>query len=408
MSEKSTSLGLLLGTSRISHAAYAAGPREPWIQGKLKVLHQAGGHGLCMCRPSDPRRLVVRRLPSGFYLAAWPSDGSSHAFNCRFHTDGHGSDLEAGTTAPVQTASDGGLLVSTRFLETPASPASPESAEGIPLEHGTWTLGGLLHLLWAEARLNCWAPTWRRDYWRVWREVDLAATRLRTSQHATLSEHLFMPEPFRRDSQPRLRQAWNAFRAAVHGRSLGGPGIVLGELKSIDRGELGATLLLRHLAEPIYITQEVLASVDRAAGRAIAALGSAIANESRVMVLATVETAEGGGFLKATRASALLCNSLWLPALSSYELRLADALVDQGRAFVKPLHLVEDRRVLPDFVLQDTEPPTALEILSIEAVRYRQSKMEKSRRLQREGLNVVFWDAYGSSVIPALPAPVHW
>ena len=70
------------------------------------------------------------------------------------------------------------------------------------------------------------------------------------------------------------------------------------------------------------------------------------------------------GYLRLVDAAVMLTSRDYLPADSSHEVVMSDALVAAHRAFTKPLRYGGET-VLPDFVLTDTDPPTVVEVWGI-------------------------------------------
>ncbi len=91
----------------------------------------------------------------------------------------------------------------------------------------------------------------------------------------------------------------------------------------------------------------------------------------------------------------MLTNRTYLPADSSHEVRMADALLAAGRHVLKPLRY-QGQAVFPDFVLVDREPAAYVEVYGIIGREdYEQRKREKQRYYQRESIPVIEWTVDG-------------
>lgn len=82
---------------------------------------------------------------------------------------------------------------------------------------------------------------------------------------------------------------------------------------------------------------------------------------SEQILLALIQRSETGN-LSIVAAATMLTNRRLVPADSGHEVVMADALAAAGRAFYKPLRYDGDADLLPDFVLTDTDPLTAVEV----------------------------------------------
>jgi hypothetical protein len=83
---------------------------------------------------------------------------------------------------------------------------------------------------------------------------------------------------------------------------------------------------------------------------------------------------------------AAMLTTTWIPADSSYEVRMADALVAACREFTKPLRYDSVADVFPNFVLTDTDPTTFVEIWGIQGrEKYENRKREKWASYRKSG-----------------------
>jgi hypothetical protein len=90
--------------------------------------------------------------------------------------------------------------------------------------------------------------------------------------------------------------------------------------------------------------------------------------------------------------AAMLTTGSYLPADSSHEAEMADALVAAGRAFVKPLRYGGDA-VFPDFVLIDDDPGTYVEVWGVRGREsYEIRKRAKQNHYRESGRVLLEWD----------------
>lgn len=100
-----------------------------------------------------------------------------------------------------------------------------------------------------------------------------------------------------------------------------------------------------------------------------------------------------GGFATAADAAVMLTNRAYLPADSSYEVQMADALIAAGRSFVKPLRYDSDDAVFPDFVLTDTPGRTVVEVWGLPGRHeYEARKATKQALYQQSCTALIEWN----------------
>ena len=105
----------------------------------------------------------------------------------------------------------------------------------------------------------------------------------------------------------------------------------------------------------------------------------------------------------------MLTNASYIPADSSYEIAMTDALQDAGRAFVKPLtYDAGHDAVFPDFVLTD-EPRSYVEVWGLPGRRgYEHRKAAKKAFYRRHATRLLEWTVTepipNLALTPAAPA----
>ncbi|GAA4102823.1 DUF1173 family protein [Nonomuraea soli] len=161
------------------------------------------------------------------------------------------------------------------------------------------------------------------------------------------------------------------------------------EVKDRQPTPYGQRLLLRHLREPLYLSTELL---QRATRSYRSALSTSRLPTSRTIVLGVVERTTAGNLIIADLA-AMLTNRAYIPADSSYEVRMADQLIASGRAFVKPLRYDNNFEVFPDFVLTDTDPWQYVEVWGMPGREaYERRKRDKQAHYRQAGIDLLGWD----------------
>ena len=99
-----------------------------------------------------------------------------------------------------------------------------------------------------------------------------------------------------------------------------------------------------------------------------------------------------GGYAVAVDAALMLTSANHIPADSSYDITMADALQAAGRAFVKPLtYDAGHDTVIPDFVLTD-RPRSYVEVWGLPGRRdYELRKAAKKAYYQRHATRLLEW-----------------
>ena len=114
----------------------------------------------------------------------------------------------------------------------------------------------------------------------------------------------------------------------------------------------------------------------------------------RQVVLCLVERSRRG-YPVIVNLAAMLTTRSYLPADSSHEAEMANALVAAGRTFVKPLRYDGDE-VFPDFVLVDVDPQTYVEVWGVQRrERYEARRRAKQSFYRELGRILLDWDVRG-------------
>lgn len=367
--------------------------------GLFTSARNADGFGQCLCRGGqDPLRLVIRCSAAGrFHLAGWPLQGPLHDGRCAFHhLDPSLSGRAKYTSAAIRQHSDGAVAVRlsqpmVRKLGGPeAREPRPPSSTAAGLTRRSVGLTGALHFAWDSAGLNAWRAGQRR---RGWAEVS-AALRDQTDRwvisRRASAEVLFVVPPFRRD-QPAATAA--AFEAWVSGlvsdRTEVRHGLVVGEVKADEVTEFGFRYQLAHLGRRnvIYVDDRLDARWRRSF-RSVFAAASSTAGGRRIGLFMVERTRRG--YIRAVGGAFMLVNDGYLPADSSHEVRMADALIAAGRSFVKPLRYEAEDEVFPDFALVDED--AVVEVWGMEDdAGYAERKNEKIRQYRVRGTRLYSW-----------------
>lgn len=353
------------------------------------------GHAQCLCR-SPSLRLVIRCSRSGrYHLAGWPGEGERHETSCPFHKLAPGlSGRDAYSTEAIREGESG---VSIRFdaalARSVSEPVSAKPAGQHQEGRARRSVGllGLLHWLWEESQLTTWHPRWRRRNWWICHARLREQAEGCTINQEQLSDAMHIVPPFRPDKAGQSAAAFETFKARLgrHGdkeRRM----LVLGEIKAVTPTPYGVRYVLAHQREPLFASAALDERLRRSYRPAFSRASAAHA--ARRVGLFLVELSPRGN-LTVVDMAAMLLNRLYIPADSSYEVLMGNALADSGRAFVKPVRYDGTAAVFPDFVLTDVVPHAYVEVYGIHGREsYDQRKRVKQAYYQRQGAGLIEWD----------------
>ncbi|WP_078943207.1 DUF1173 family protein [Streptomyces aureus] len=354
------------------------------------------GHGQCLCQ-TPALRLVIRCSRAGrYHLAGWPGEGELHDPSCSFHK--LASELtgrDAYSTEAIHEGDDG---VAIRFSAALARKLSaPEPAKASTEQRDgrarrTVGLLGLLHWLWEEAQLTAWHPRWRRRTWWVCHARLSEQIAGCSINHEELTEALYVVPPFREEYARRNTAAFETFRIARLKRrgDTQRRGLILGEIRDVRPSRYGVQYALAHHRGGLFATT----ALDERLRRSYRPAFSAAADEhgARRIGLFLVELSPKGN-VRVLDMAAMLVSKLYIPADSSHEVVMANALTDAGRAYVKPVRYDGSDLVFPDFVLTDVHPHSYVEVYGIHGREsYDQRKRVKQAHYQRQGAGLIEWD----------------
>lgn len=371
-------------------------------RGLVEQAKVTDGCGWCLCADPAPR-LVIRHRTGVYYLACWPGGGGEHAASCEFHNDGsawsgrshyHDGALDEAADGSATVALSVPLRVQTAAAETPTG-ATP--LDGAGAARARMSLLGLLHYLWERAELTTWNATDpRADRGRGWAGCSprlQAATTGVSSAGLDLDQSCYVIPPFDPATPDRHQGAFERFTARLGERDgMARRGLILGAVRRWTPTRYGQRCDLRHHREPIFFSSALHARIQRSAP---AAMAEQVPGGSEQIVLALVTRSERGN-LSAVAAAVMLTNAGFVPADSSHEVVMADALTTAGRSFLKPLRYDAAAAVLPDFVLTDTDPPTVVEVWGmLGREEYAARKQDKLAYYRSEGAPLVEWDIRG-------------
>lgn len=371
---------------------------HPYRYGRLLADARATRTAVCLCRPARLRLVTRCGLGGRYHVACWPHDGPAHAPGCAFfHLQPDLSGRAAYTSSAIQESPSGTSIRFHAALVTRADRGGEgRESQTTHAGHPRRSVGllGILHYLWEASGLNGWSGS-ARGAQRSW-PVVVAALRehlaVCTINGQPAADVIYVVPPYH---PPTSAQALHRFDAFLEGLATDAAqtrrGLLLAEVKAINPAPHGVRYQLaqQSRSRQVFMSNFVDTRIRAAFPAAIAAVGHRAGG--RRIGLFYLERSRGG-YAVAVDAALMLTNACYLPADSSYEITMSDALQDAGRAFVKPLTYDAGRdAVLPDFVLTD-EPRSYVEVWGLPGRReYEHRKAAKKAFYQRHATRLLEW-----------------
>ncbi|KNH04370.1 hypothetical protein BRCH_02107c [Candidatus Burkholderia brachyanthoides] len=174
-------------------------------------------------------------------------------------------------------------------------------------------------------------------------------------------------------------------------------------MKAVEASKYGFIIKIRQTHRSFFASKAV---IDQAAASFRSAWALTGVQHARVVALLVLERTKDGNLRVIDGALQLcLCNSAFIPCDSSYEVAMANRLVAERRRFRKPLRLSASDTLLPNFLLMDTAPETAIEVYGMETNEgYRRSKAQKQALYVQRRMACIEWIPPADLASVCLPA----
>lgn len=370
---------------------------------QLLQLHHNRLRACCLCLNDARNRQLVIKKRSYFFLARKSGSCGNHAEWCELYfaptltlsRDGKlPAIIEKGDTLDVKL----NCYLNVNRPDQPKINGGHTSA-GTGANRSTVTLLGFLNLCLQKSRMNTWFP--HRKYDRSFNTVEKNMAAIAddiTIAKRPLSEILFMPrwekdrEHSHEQNQQRLLD-----KTAKSGKAI----IVIGIVKrwiasKMDDGGIGVGLDL--LDKLFWMPSETAAATERSFGQLISEIGK---TDRYILAICTVFRSRQ--HFSIADIALMRTNRQFITVDSSYELRVADQLIAEQRAFTKPLRL-DGERYLPDFLLNDCQASWVLEVFGVSGdLEYQARKMQKIAYYRDNQVPCWQWTPETDQTIPEFP-----
>lgn len=373
-----------------------------------------GRYPLCKCREPGLPLYIARR--QRLYLARLPNSGPRHAPQCpSYEPEAALCGRVLYSTRALQEMADGRVTIKlgVPLLIRSSTPATT-AIETAGLTEGTTRdalgLTGLLHLLWDRSEFNRWTPRMRhRRHYRQWRKYVLESAQDICLKRHALTRHLYLPEPYSPaqalEIEARRQRTFRELAQAERGSPM--RILVLGRVRTILESAGRVGLRLSHLPNEFVIGVSATA-VARLRHRLSFAWidGHALHPEFQLFVLMTIQR-DREGLWQANELTGLITGEAFIPLFSIEEALLCRRLIDEDRAFYKPLPYDGAIAQFPNLILMDCgDSGVPLEVVSTDAreAAIRRSRIDMYRSTQQPHW---VWDTHQAALPPAPAAAVQ-
>jgi hypothetical protein len=377
---------------------YLAG--DPALQDVLANIHGSSERPRCMCVPGGIPMFFAHH---GCYVVKrMPETGKSHHPSCpSFEPEAALSGLgELQGEAIIEHAPDQ-IEIRTDFAISrkpgacmPRGPAS-EDVKQVKAARHAMSLRALLHFLYERAGFNRWYPamTGRRNWGVIHKYLQEAAKGV-VLKGTTLDERLFVPEPFRVESRDEIAERRRKKLAALTSPESANSfrmGLIVGQYNGSEASHQGRRIVVKHMPDsPLFIENKAWSKTERAYGGLLQACEADVEHKPRLLMIALVY-AKREFVYQIDALSMMMVTDQWIPLDDLHELPLLEALVQEGRSFIKPLRYDSRSAAgIPSALLLDcVEAPMPMYVLSAFAEPHARAQQE--RLIADRGGNAWIW-----------------
>ena len=380
---------------------------EGGFQEALRAIHGSPERPLCLCVPggvemyvAQLRRLVVKRLPN---------TGNRHHPRCpSFEPEATQSGLGPLSGSAIRELDSGRTELRVDFPWTRR--AGHFAARAIAADSGQveasarrMSLRAVMHFLFERAGFNRWTPAMAgRRHQGVVRKYLLEAAEEVDVAGGSLADRLFVPEAFNEATKADAARRRRDKLAMLQPRDGMTPlALLIGEFKAVEAVEEGLRVWIRHMPDaPLLVNARVWCRLTRRYAPLFEARDADTGLRVRLVIAALIKARREFTY-EIDAASLMMTSEQWIPAEGVHELPLIDALVKQGRRFVKPLRYdASGTEAFANALLLDAGPqPLALHLLSPYADE--RSRAARLRAIEREPNEAWVWQT--DQPMPELP-----
>lgn len=223
------------------------------------------GNARISAEHQDPQ-MYIARFGEGYIVKRMPGTAHLHAPGCYSYeaVDEDDDTAVASRSAIQRNATTGVATLRLDFSLNQQGPrrrgcaAAATQAADVRSRPERMNLDSLLHLLWREAELTRWHPSFEgRRHWGLVRRLLQLAAKDFLVQGQPLADWLYLPEPFRAEQRDeiaaRRRASWAMLRPKHPGDQTRRLALLIGELKAIEPMRFGARVMIRHQPDQCFV-----------------------------------------------------------------------------------------------------------------------------------------------------------
>lgn len=313
------------------------------LQEVLALVHDTPERPRCLCVTGGVEMYVAKHRY--YVVKRMPDTGKSHAPDCPlFEPDSAQSGLGALVGQSVIEREPGRVELRVAFAWTrmtgcgSSQPAPAETGE-VEARGRRMSLRAVMHFLFERAGFNRWTPAMagKRNQGVFHKYLSEAAHEI-VVKGEPMSDRLYVPEPFNEPGKAEAAKRRRDKLAVLRPHDGEAPlALVVGELKTAETTGQGRRVWIRHMPDaPLLATDECWLRVERKYASLLEARDADI--QARVRLILSALIRERREFTYEIDAAALtMLSEQWIPVEGIHELPLIDALVGNGRRFIKPL-----------------------------------------------------------------------
>jgi hypothetical protein len=337
-------------------------------QSRLEEAYKNRARPECAC-VSHPQPMYIAKIADKYVVKRMPGTGDAHSPECQsFEPPEHLSGLaELNGTAIQESTEDGTTILKLDFalIKRGNATAPPPSSGGTATEAVSnpkkMGLTALLHFLWHEGELTKWVPGMDgKRWWGVVRNALRRAATSKTAKGLTLSELLYVPEPFKAERAETLklerqRRFDQIGRMGPTGSSLG---ILIAEYKAHAPSTLGSKFSFKHMPDTQFFADADLTKRFERIFEEKVVLTNFVEG-AHLILIATFNLAKAG-YPMLQSIGGMTVTKDFMPFESTKEAELLTKLTTDRRRFIKQLRFnLKSDATVASVVLNDTAQPIA-------------------------------------------------
>lgn len=378
-------------------------------QNALKKLHLRGGkpRPKCLCK-NEPVDICVCSGGKNYFLRKMPTTGEQHHPSCFFYSAPElFSGLKAYTSEAI-TITDEKISISANITIKKQS-TNTEIVDSVTRirkkgeihdRQNRVTIMGIASVLWEQSGVYSWEPYFKERKWSVAYSKLKEIIDNTIVNRVKLSTNFYLVGWWYKDNKIDYKNFLaNLIKIKKYG-------FVLGEVKKIYQSKYNYAVELKDLpSSSLYFATNVYENMTESYPNEIRAIeNNNEALRDKVFGLFYIESK--GKSATIHQAILFRTNKYFIPVSSSYELRLADYLIEQNRSFNKPMRYDAGKNTFfPDFILKDTgEQVYYCEVWGMTNNPDYTERMNKKIEYYNETDSLLWqWDAVHENEIPELP-----